>query len=201
MIDKAKVLALYDSSIDSVKIYSNPLIHHSSALDVEKYGAAMEERIIAQRCKTVLDIGCGTGNPLAYVREEVRRAIDYTGLDLNPRFVEICRGRWQDYPNFRFEQYDISECKLARSYDVIFVNETFAYFNSAEICAMIDYYVDRADKLFSASLLMPRERPASLLIEQTEVAPIVNHVLAKFPHSIVNRATYPARLRIDIFKE
>ena len=201
MIEKNKVLALYNSSIDRVKIWSNPLIHHSSMRDVEKYGAAMEERIVDSCCKTVLDIGCGTGNPLAHIRNEVRRAIDYTGLDLNPKMVEICRERWQDYPNFKFDEYDISDCALERNYDAIFVNETFAYFSSAEICQMIDYYAGKANRIFSASLLMPCVRPAYLLIEQTEIAPIVNHVLANFTKSVINRAIYPERLRLDILKE
>lgn len=199
MVDKARVLALYDRAINSVRDVANPLIHHSSTSDAQHYGAAMLERV-KLFAGSVLDLGSSVANPLACFDEQTLRNLDYTGLDLNPRFVQLARERWQSFPNLKFAVYDISACSLGRNFDVIFVNETFAYFNSAEICAMIDYYAGRADKLFSASLLMPRERPASLLIEQTDVAPIVNHVLAKFRGAIINRAAYPDRLRIDILK-
>lgn len=200
MIEKDLVLELYNNSIDQIRDWNNPLIHHSCARDVENYGAAMENRIFDNRCRTVLDIGCGTGNPLVHIHEYIRKAIEYTGADLNPRFVEICRERWQDYPNFTFEQYDISACDLDENYDAIFVNETFAYFNSAEICKMIDYYTSRANKIFSTSLMLPRQYPAYLLIEQTEILPIVNHVLKNHTNAIINRAVYNDRLRIDILK-
>ncbi len=62
--------------------------------------------------RTLLDVACGTGGHLAFLKEHY----EAEGLDLNPDMLKIAR---QKHPNLIFHQADIADFKLDRKFDII----------------------------------------------------------------------------------
>ena len=61
---------------------------------------------------TLLDIACGTGGHVPYLRDEYA----YEGLDLDPRMLDIARER---NPGIAFHQGDMTDFDLGRQFDVV----------------------------------------------------------------------------------
>jgi SAM-dependent methyltransferase len=69
---------------------------------------------------TVLDLGCGFGDFLGYIRDRGLE-VDYTGYDINPRLIEIARRR---YPGATFDVVDIQEQEFP-TFDYIVSSSAF----------------------------------------------------------------------------
>ena len=69
-----------------------------------------------QKSVRLLEVGCGYGR---LVEEFLKRGLSYTGLDINPAYVNACREQIQ--PAGRFYQSDFSEESLPRDqlFDVV----------------------------------------------------------------------------------
>lgn len=78
--------------------------------------ARLLEALIRNACPSavsVLDVGCGTG---AHARSLLDLGFKVDGIDLEPSFVEIARGKC---PEGSFEVGDMTDFALHRKYDVI----------------------------------------------------------------------------------
>ena len=64
----------------------------------------------------ILDIGCGFGDFGKYLKFK-KIKIDYTGVDINPKFIEIAKIK---NPKFRFQVRDIEEEKYKQKFDWVF---------------------------------------------------------------------------------
>ncbi len=74
---------------------------------------------------TILDFGCGLGHMLDFINKEPGNNIDYTGLDINDEFVELCKVK---FPDRIFLSGDILKGEiegLKDSYDYIISNGVF----------------------------------------------------------------------------
>jgi SAM-dependent methyltransferase len=73
--------------------------------------------------KSLLDVGCGAGDLLGYLRR-LRIGADYTGVDLIEKMVRAARRR---HPGGRFLRADVfAEAPFpANSFDVVFCSGTF----------------------------------------------------------------------------
>jgi len=65
------------------------------------------------RCRTVLDVACGTGEHARRLRAE---GFEVDGVDLDPAFVRIAS---EKNPGGRFFQGDMSDFHLSRQYDAV----------------------------------------------------------------------------------
>ena len=63
----------------------------------------MSELMREHEQTSVLDFGCGAGHFLDYLRASKYRDVAYSGLDLSPTFIELCRRK---YPGVSFECID-----------------------------------------------------------------------------------------------
>jgi len=72
---------------------------------------------------SVLDVGCGFGDLYEYLyREGIK--VDYTGVDLNPEFVDIARQR---HPDARFIVADFEDSKISGRFDWVVESGVFNY--------------------------------------------------------------------------
>jgi len=70
---------------------------------------------------SILDLGCGVGLLLDFLKEKrLSSNIEYTGIDISEKMVEIAKERW---PAYKFEQRDILQKPLApQSHDYVIIN-------------------------------------------------------------------------------
>lgn len=71
---------------------------------------------------SVLDVGCGSGEFLAFAREN-NLDIDYLGIDICPDMVEACRQRFGGDSTFCGDATDM--CKNGKKYDYVIASGTF----------------------------------------------------------------------------
>lgn len=69
---------------------------------------------------TVLDLGCGTGEPIA--RYLIGQGYKVVGLDLSASMLAFCRSR---FPEAEWMQADMRELSLGRSFDGIVAWDSF----------------------------------------------------------------------------
>jgi SAM-dependent methyltransferase len=88
---------------------------------------------------SLLDVGCGQGDFLAWLDEQGIRA-DYTGVDITPRMIEVARSR---FPAARFEVRNLQESPVEeRSYDYVVASGIF-YLRKTEPVAFLKATVEQ----------------------------------------------------------
>ena len=79
--------------------------------EVERIASLVEARR-GVRGGALLDVACGTGGHVAYLRER----FDVEGLDLDPEMVEVARHK---HPGTRFHVGDMVDFDLGKRFDVV----------------------------------------------------------------------------------
>jgi SAM-dependent methyltransferase len=99
---------------------------HAQAWDRDR-GRSLQERAWLDRFLshvrpggTVLDVGCGMGEPLA--RYLIDRGFGVVGLDASPTMIERCRAR---FPDSEWVVADMRELELSRRFDGILAWDSF----------------------------------------------------------------------------
>lgn len=68
------------------------------SLDFSARIAVQAGYVIYQQARSVLDIGCGTGELLKYLNPDIR----YVGMDISPTAIETAKQRYASYPHVDF---------------------------------------------------------------------------------------------------
>lgn len=110
---------------------------HAAVYDRER-GRGLQERAWLDRFAavmpaggTVLDLGCGMGEPIA--RHLIERGFRVTGVDSSPAMIALCRGR---LPDAEWLVADMREFGLARRFDGIIAWDSFFHLSAADQRAM-----------------------------------------------------------------
>jgi SAM-dependent methyltransferase len=69
---------------------------------------------------SVLDLGCGTGEPIA--RYLIERGFEVTGVDASPTMIALCRAR---FPDREWIGHDMRTLSLGRTYDGLIAWDSF----------------------------------------------------------------------------
>jgi SAM-dependent methyltransferase len=86
----------------------------------------------------LLDFGCGAGHLLEHLRANRRTDIDYTGLDISPKFIELCRSK---FPGAKFICADIHRDTIdLPQADYVVMNGVFTEKSSLSFDEMDDYF-------------------------------------------------------------
>ncbi len=110
---------LYDLIYSGLKDYGR---------ETERIGELL--RRVHPNARTVLDVGCGTGEHLRLLSE---RGYTVAGIDLSPRFVEIARAK---VPAGDFTCADMVSFDLGRRFDIILcLFSAFGYVRTPENAA------------------------------------------------------------------
>lgn len=84
---------------------------------------------------SVLDLGCGSGEPLAGFF--IRKGYAVTGVDGSPRMLELCRAR---FPGMTWLQADMRGLALARRFDAVLAWDSFFHLSGDEQRAMFPVF-------------------------------------------------------------
>jgi ubiquinone/menaquinone biosynthesis C-methylase UbiE len=94
----------------------------SAAMDYEKEVEFYDKILRKNRCKRILEVGCGCGHRGKFF---ITKGYDYTGLDISEGMLRIAR---QKYPEIIFLQGDVRKLSLDEKYDaIIFVGVGSTY--------------------------------------------------------------------------
>ncbi len=82
----------------------------------------------------ILDIGCGTASVLDYLPE----GVDYTGYDLNRRYIDSARRRYGDRGNFSCARVDtFVDGERAARYDIVLASAVLHHLGDSEAIDLI----------------------------------------------------------------
>jgi len=87
------------------------------------------------RGAAVLDLGCGTGEPIA--RYFIERGYDVTGVDAAPSMLAMCRAR---FPNAEWIEADMRTLGLTRRFDAVIAWDSFFHLDQHEQRAMFPIF-------------------------------------------------------------
>jgi SAM-dependent methyltransferase len=87
---------------------------------------------------SLLDFGCGAGHLLAHLRAEQQRNVRYMGIDMSPKFVDLCRDK---FPDSEFLCGDILQGDVEiPQVDYVVMNGVFTEKRSLPFEVMFDYF-------------------------------------------------------------
>ena len=72
---------------------------------------------------SVLDVGCGFGDLYKFLKLK-KDTVKYTGLELNPKLIEIGK---RQYPKANLKKFDIEKDRIVNDFDWIIVSGLFNY--------------------------------------------------------------------------
>jgi SAM-dependent methyltransferase len=104
---------------------------HASAYDKDRDRALQERRWLDRFFRhvrpsgTVLDVGCGMGEPIA--RYCMEAGFEIVGIDSSPSMIAICRAR---FPHAEWLVGDMRELSLNRRFDGILAWDSFFHLNA-----------------------------------------------------------------------
>jgi len=90
--------------------------------------------------KYILDIGCGFADIIPFIEAKTRN-FDYTGVDLVPEFIEVCRHK---YPKYKFIVADYFGNPIKEKFDIVLTSGTL----NANIKNPYKYRFDAIKKMY-----------------------------------------------------
>lgn len=91
---------------------------------------------LPEGCK-LLDIGCGSGELLDYLPEHVQ----YTGVDINPRYIELARKKYGE--RGRFELIDVNAMESLglpkASFDIVVLYGVLHHLSDSEVRRVLSF--------------------------------------------------------------
>lgn len=118
---------------------------HAAAWDEARGRGLMErdwlDRFVERMAKgaTILDIGCGSGEPIA--RYLIAQGYRITGVDSAPSLLELCRRR---FPDHEWILADMRELALGRRFDGLMAWHSFFHLVQDDQRAMFEVFARHA---------------------------------------------------------
>ncbi|HLX53323.1 MAG TPA: class I SAM-dependent methyltransferase [Aquella sp.] len=96
---------------------------------------------------SLLDFGCGAGHLLQYIMDEKIDNIEYAGLDISEKFVNLCRSK---FPSTTFYQLDIlDQSVVLPEFDYVIMNGVFTEKREMSFQNMWEYFCSVLTRIFS----------------------------------------------------
>lgn len=126
---------------------------HADAFGRARLGSTMERGWLDALCAhlafpgaAVLDVGCGTGEPIA--ADLIRRGARLTGIDAAPAMIDRARSR---FPDHDWHVADMRSLDLGPRFDAVIAWDSF-------------FHLSRADQPSTLARLAGHGRPGALLM-------------------------------------
>jgi ubiquinone/menaquinone biosynthesis C-methylase UbiE len=123
--------------VDLVAVYAR----HAHSFDRARAGGSMETPYLealtqlAPAPGKVLDVGCGSGEPIA--RYFVEHGYHVTGVDAVTEMLDIARTR---FPEMRWVQQDMRKLELPEHFDAVIAWDSFFHLNPDDQRAMFEKF-------------------------------------------------------------
>jgi len=98
------------------------------------------------RKNTLLDLGCGCSHFLDFIKKNGITGIEYSGLDLSDKFLELSRAK---YPHVTYYKADILSQDLAARFDYVIMNGIFTQKVDLSFDEMLGYFKKMIPKAFA----------------------------------------------------
>ena len=102
--------------------------HHHAVQYSAKQSQFASFRILLQNLQlndSILDIGCGLGDMLAFLRTEMNFIGHYKGLDFVPEFIQAAKQRFADDSHAEFEEFNLNTSALPEGYSLVVLAGVF----------------------------------------------------------------------------
>lgn len=83
----------------------------------------------------ILDIGCGPGTILAHLPQSIGA---YTGIDLNPGYIEAARRRWGNRGTFHCRSVEGDVLPAGEVYDIVLANGVVHHLDDGEASQLFE---------------------------------------------------------------
>ena len=123
--------------VDLAELYSR----HARRFDQARTGSSMERPYLevaaslAPPPAKVLDLGCGSGEPIA--RYFVERGYEVTGVDAVSEMLDLCRIR---FPTMAWRQADMRGLELGERFEVVIAWDSFFHLKCDEQRGMFETF-------------------------------------------------------------
>jgi SAM-dependent methyltransferase len=118
-------------------------LRHRLMLECAEPSLADQDRL------RIIDLGCGTAQLLDYIKDNSIEWVEYFGVDLSPKFIDVCERK---YPQERFISADIlREPEKVPSGDFVFMNGLFTVKSVLSQNEMLEFFTEVLVASFSKS--------------------------------------------------
>jgi SAM-dependent methyltransferase len=111
----------------------------SRDLNIERHWLDRLVGLLPQQA-TVLDVGCGSGEPVA--RHLIERGLNVTGIDSSPTLISLCRSR---FPDRDWLVSDMRTLDLGKTFDGIIAWDSLFHLTHADQRSMFPVFRRHAD--------------------------------------------------------
>lgn len=147
----SKILSFYDEHIDEYGSGPRAVGWNDKRSQEARFGALCTVGDLDGA--SLLDVGCGFGDLYGYLVDHYQ-GVDYTGIDINPRYIEQAR---QIYPDAKFATVDFAEYE-GGMFDYVVASGAFA----VKIPDYKEVYFAQIEKMFA----MARKGIAFTMLDQ-----------------------------------
>jgi len=117
-LNKDKIINSYQNQYKKFGIDSRSLFFPGRKQNV-RFNVIKEIGIVPS--DTILDIGCGFGDLLIFLKESINYTGKYTGIDITPEFIEACK---RLHPGEDFRELDILQNVISEKWDYVVLTGT-----------------------------------------------------------------------------
>ncbi len=105
---------------------------------VKRYEVMLDLVKTNEQSNTLLDFGCGAAHLYEYILNNKIEGIEYSGLDLSQKFIELCKKK---YPMIKFYLVDIlKEGSQVPDFDYVIMNGVFTEKRELSFDEMFEYF-------------------------------------------------------------
>ncbi len=116
------------------------LTRYKVMLDIQKFDPLSANKV------SILDFGCGTAKLLEFINANNYPALEYSGLDISQKFIEVCVSK---FPETKFYCTDILKNQLLiEPVDYIIMNGVFTEKRDLTFEEMYSYFTKTLGTLF-----------------------------------------------------
>jgi 2-polyprenyl-3-methyl-5-hydroxy-6-metoxy-1,4-benzoquinol methylase len=130
-------LIIFSTDWLSSHILDNPyLFNHVRRLlagDQRETKQFVREALAKYKCKSVLDLGCGTGD----FSESCPADATYLGTDLNANFIRYAQSRYRSDRNKQFRYENILKQDNHHAYDAVLFISMMHHFSDADVATIL----------------------------------------------------------------